>query len=64
MELVLGCDSLRTMNEQRPPDTERSQQHNVLEYITIACLAAREGQPAPFLLPEVANSQDQVLPAA
>lgn len=44
--------------------TLRSQQRSVLEYITAACLAARQAKPAPSLLPEVANSEDQVLPAA
>jgi len=33
-------------------------------YMTAACLAAREGKPAPSLLPEAANSSDQILPAA
>lgn len=41
-----------------------SQQRNVLEYMTAAIRAAREGKPAPSLLPEVINSEDQVLPAA
>ena len=44
--------------------TLRSQKRNVLEYMTTACRAAREGQPAPSLLPEVINSEDQVLPTA
>lgn len=44
--------------------TLRSQQRNVLEYMTAACHAARQGKPAPSLLLEVANSEDQVLPAA
>ncbi len=44
--------------------TLRSQQRNVLEYMTAAIRAAREGKPAPSLLPEVINSEDQVLPAA
>ncbi len=44
--------------------TLRSQQRSVLEYMTAACLAAREGKPAPSLLPQVATSSDQVLPAA
>jgi hypothetical protein len=47
--------------------TLRSQQRNVLEYMTAACRAAREGNPAPSLLPELpktANSEDQILPAA
>jgi transposase len=44
--------------------TLRSQRRNVLEYMTAAIRAAREGKPAPSLLPEVINSEDQVLPAA
>lgn len=44
--------------------TLRAQNRNVLEYMTAACLAAREGKPAPSLLPEAANSSDQILPAA
>lgn len=45
--------------------TLRSQQRNVLEYMTMACRAAREGKSAPSLLPQVAAaSEDQVLPAA
>lgn len=44
--------------------TLRSQKRNVLEYMTTAIRAASSGQPAPSLLPEVANSEDQVLPAA
>jgi len=44
--------------------TLRSQNRNVLEYITDACRAARDRKPAPSLLPTTANSQDQVLPAA
>lgn len=42
----------------------RSQQRNVIEYMTTACRAARAGKSAPSLLPEVAASEDQVLPAA
>lgn len=44
--------------------TLMSQQHHVLEYMTAAIRAAREDKPAPSLLPEVANSEDQILPAA
>ena len=44
--------------------TLRSQQRNVLEFMTAACSATRAGQPAPSLLPQVANSEDQILPAA
>lgn len=44
--------------------TLRSQNRNVLEYMTQACHAAREGKPVLSLLPKTANSQDQVLPAA
>ena len=44
--------------------TLRSQQRNVLEYMTAAICAARQGKPAPSLLPEVINSEEQVLPAA
>lgn len=44
--------------------TLRFQQRNFLEYMTAACRAAREGQPAPSLLPKVTNSEDQVLSAA
>lgn len=44
--------------------TLRSQQRNVLEYMTMACHAARAGQSAPSLLPEVATSEEQVRPAA
>lgn len=44
--------------------TLRSQKRNVLEYMTAAIRAVREGKPAPSLLPEVAVSEDQVLPAA
>jgi hypothetical protein len=44
--------------------TLRSQNRNVLEYITDACRAARDRNPAPSLLPETAYSEDQILPAA
>lgn len=33
--------------------TLRSQQRNVLEYLTTACEAARQGEPAPSLLPDL-----------
>lgn len=33
--------------------TLKSQQRNILEFLTYAVVAAREGQPAPSLLPEV-----------
>lgn len=33
--------------------TLRSQQRNVLEYLTAACEAARQGRPAPSLLPDL-----------
>lgn len=63
------------MEEQHPPYSQqianedwertlRSQQRNVLEYMTMACHAARAGQSAPSLLPEVTTSQEQILPAA
>jgi hypothetical protein len=38
--------------------TLKSQQRNVLEFMTQAVIAAREGQPAPSLLPEVATSSN------
>lgn len=44
--------------------TLRSQNRNVLEYMTDACRASREGTPAPSLLPQAADSEDRVLPAA
>ena len=44
--------------------TLRSQQRNVLEYMTATCRATRAGQPIPSLLPQVTASSDQVLPAA
>jgi transposase len=41
--------------------TLRSQERNVLEYMTVACRAAREGQPSPSLLPQVAaTSENQI----
>ena len=33
--------------------TLRSQQRHVLEYLTTACEAARQGRPAPSLLPDL-----------
>ena len=33
--------------------TLRAQQRNVLEYLTTACEAAQQGEPAPSLLPEL-----------
>lgn len=44
--------------------TLRSQNRNVLEYMTDACRASRERTPAPSLLPQAADSEDRVLPAA
>jgi hypothetical protein len=44
--------------------TLRSQGRNVLEYMTDACSAAREGKKAPSLLPGSADAEDQILPAA
>ena len=38
--------------------TLRSQQRNVLEFMTAACSATRAGQPTPSLLPQVANSEN------
>lgn len=38
--------------------TLKSQQRNVLEFLTCAIVATREGQPAPSLLPEVITSSD------
>ena len=43
--------------------TLQSQKRNVLEYMTAAIRANREDQLGPSLLPEVVNSEDQVLPA-
>lgn len=39
--------------------TLKSQQRNVLEFLTSAIVAARVGKPAPSLLPEVATCCDQ-----
>ena len=39
--------------------TLKSQQHNILEFLTSAVVATRFGKPAPSLLPEVATSCDQ-----
>ena len=44
--------------------TLHSQNRNVLEYMTAAISAARDGKSAPSLLPEVANSQEEVKVAA
>lgn len=44
--------------------TLRSQNRNVLEYMTAACQAAREGRPAPSLLTPTAESPGQVRLAA
>ncbi len=44
--------------------TLRSQNQNVLEYMTAACRAARAGQPGPSLLPQSNSAEHQVLPAA
>jgi hypothetical protein len=38
--------------------TLKSQQRNVVEFMTSAVAAARVGKPAPSLLPEVASSSD------
>jgi transposase len=38
--------------------TLKSQQRNILEYMTAACNAAREGNPTPSLLPCVSTSSD------
>ena len=38
--------------------TVKSQQRNVLEFMTQAVAAARKRQPAPSLLPEVITSSD------
>ncbi len=38
--------------------TLKSQKRNVLEFMTRAVVATREGQPAPSLLPEVATSSN------
>lgn len=44
--------------------TLKSQRRNVLDFMTSAVNAARTSQPAPSLLPEVADSSDQVINAA
>jgi len=41
--------------------TLRAQNRHVLVYD--CCLSCAEGKPAPSLLPEAANSSDQILPA-
>ena len=41
--------------------TLRSQGRNVLEYMTDACQAAREGKPAPSLLPQALCTSEQIL---
>ena len=44
--------------------TLKSQRRNVLDFMTAAVSAARASQPAPSLLPEVADSADQAINAA
>jgi len=46
--------------------TIKSQQRNILEFITHAVVAARYGKPSPCLLPETANSsgEEDLLKAA
>jgi transposase len=39
--------------------TLRSQQRSVLEYLTAACEAARQGMPTPALLPDLALSEQE-----
>ena len=39
--------------------TLKSQQRNVLEFLTQAVVAAREDKQAPSLLPEIATSSDE-----
>ncbi|ASC69925.1 hypothetical protein XM38_046480 [Halomicronema hongdechloris C2206] len=39
--------------------TLRSQNRSILEYMTEACRAAREGKPAPSLLPQTPNTQER-----
>lgn len=39
--------------------TLKSQQRNVLEFLTQAVAAARSGQPSPSLLPEVITDSDR-----
>ena len=43
--------------------TLRAQDRNVLEYMTQACQAAREGKPAPSLLPQTPVAQEQTVSA-
>ena len=43
--------------------TLQSQNRDVLDYLTQACRAARKGQPAPSLLPDVMEPQYSVLPS-
>lgn len=38
-------------------ETLRAQERNVVEYLTHACAAARQGEPAPSLLPQLSLSQ-------
>ena len=44
--------------------TLKSQRRNVLDFMTSAVNATRTNQPAPSLLPDVADSPDQVINAA
>jgi transposase len=44
--------------------TLKSQHRNVLDFMTAAVSAARSNSPAPSLLPDVADSSDQVINAA
>ncbi len=44
--------------------TLKSQRRNVLDFMVSAVSAARANSPAPSLLPEVADSSDQVINAA
>ncbi len=44
--------------------TLKSQRRNVLDFMTAAVSAARSNSPAPSLLPQVADSSDQVINAA
>ena len=44
--------------------TLKAQNRNVLEFMTRACQAAREGKPTPSLLPQKADLQDELLAAA
>ena len=43
--------------------TLKSQRRNVLDFLTAATSAARTNQPAPSLLPDIADSSDQVINA-